>query len=256
MFSGLMAPAASPTVGQPGGQPGYDCPEEEPKEGARTLVLTSYDLPKFFYGSPAKIGASPAYYMAALGCLIWYGDKHSRTGRKARTPMDVDAMVTKWKRLVVALATAHDKDEADRVEATVEECLSPILAAPIKQVREFAPKLLAALKADKSVPFIIWRAYEVWILQMKNAPDEDIKELKTGLAREIVELVESDVKPQLGEAMIRALQWRSPEQLEKMKEVVEKEHAAGRPARLKGRESCIFLESGGTEDNPEVCVQI
>ena len=69
-------------------------------------------------------------------------------------------------------------------------------------------------------------------------------------------MVEQDAKDQLPDAMIRALQWRSPEKLEQVKEVVAKEKAAGRKTRLKGRESCLFLEAGGTEEQPEVCVQV
>ena len=52
---------------------------------------------------------------------------------------------------LTGLATAHDKDAADRYEAAIEECLTPILAAPIKQVREFYPKLLKALKENPLV---------------------------------------------------------------------------------------------------------
>lgn len=166
--------------------------------------------------------------------------------------MEVDEMVKRWHRVVLGLAMAHDKDAADRHEAAVEECLQPILAAPVKQLREFAPKLLAALKGDPQCPFIIWRAYEVWVDMIKEAPNDGIKELKKDLARQIVEMVEEDVKPQVGEAMVRALMWRSPEALEKVKASVEK----GNKPRLRGRESCLFLELGGTEQEPEVCVQL
>lgn len=170
--------------------------------------------------------------------------------------MDVDALVAKWKTVVVALATAHTKAEADRAEAAIEDLLVPILAAPIKQVREFARKLSNELVQDERVPFLVHRAYAVWVDMMIHAPDEDIKELKTDLAREIVDMVEEDAKRDLPAAMVRALQWRSPSQLEQVKEVLEKEKAAGRGARLAGRESCLFLLAGGTEENPEVCVQI
>jgi len=240
--------------------PGYDCPEPEEKAvGARTLVLQSYSLPAFFYGYINRVetmDCSAAYQMSRLGVILWYGDKCNFMSRKRRTPMDVPEMVERWKTVVVGLALAHDKDEADRFEASVETCLQPILAAPIKQVREFAAALHAALKADKRVPFLVWRPYEIWVAQMKNAPDEDVKELKAHLAREIVNLVEEDVKSQLPEAMVRALMWRSPETLEEVRDVVVKEKAAGRGVRLKGRESCLFLEAGGTVEDPQVCVQV
>jgi hypothetical protein len=96
----------------------------------------------------------------------------------------------------------------------------------------------------------------MWVEQMKGLPDEDIKVLKTDLAKEIVDMVEDDAKRDLPAAMVRALQWRSPEQLEKVKQVVQTEKEAGRPVHLRGRESCLFLEAGGTEEAPEVCIQV
>ena len=57
-------------------------------------------------------------------------------------------------------------------------------------------------------------------------------------------------------SLVHALQWRSPEKLAKVKDAVVKAQAAGEKPRLRGRESCLFLEVGGTEDEPEVCVQI
>ena len=170
--------------------------------------------------------------------------------------MDVDELVKRWHETIVGLAMAHDKDGVDRYESAVEECLSPILTAPVKQLREFGPKLLKSLKADTSVPYLIWRAYEVWIDQMDKATDEDIVTLKKDLAADIVKMVEEDAKAQLPDAMVRALMWRSPDTLEKVKEVVTEEKAAGRSVRIKGRESCLFLEAGGTEAHPKVCVQI
>jgi hypothetical protein len=76
------------------------------------------------------------------------------------------------------------------------------------------------------------------------------------LAQEIASLVEQDVKDQLPDALIRALQWRPPEQLEQVKQAVIESQARGERPRLRGRESCLFLEVGGTEDEPEACVQI
>jgi hypothetical protein len=241
---------------------GEEEPERNPIIGnmdARQLVLSSYDLPKVFYGSPHRIiSGHAAAQMSQLGLMIWYADECNHTGRSRRTPMDVDGMVAKWKTLIVGLSLAHDKDEADRIEASVEECLSPILAAPIKQVRTFAAKLMEALKADPKVPFLVWRPYEIWVSQMKDAPDGDVKELKTDLAKQIVDLVEKDVASQLPDAMVRALQWRSAAALEEMKGAVEKEHAKGGKARLTGKESCLFLSvvGNGTEDEPQYCVQV
>ena len=177
--------------------------------------------------------------------------------RRGRKPMNVDALVEEWATVVTGMAVAHDKDESDRYEAAIEKCLVPILSAPIKQVREFYPKLLAKLKSNPQVPFLVWRSYEIWVDQvLSKAPDEGIKALKTELAREIAEMVEQDVKDQIPEALIRALQWRNAETLVEVKDAVVKEKASGRPVRLRGRESCLFLEVGGTEQEPKVCVQI
>lgn len=171
--------------------------------------------------------------------------------------MDVDGMVNRWHTAVVALAMAHDKDEADRVEASIEECLLPLLGAPISQIRDFADRLLVTLKSDPKVPYLVWRGYEQYVeLVVRNATDGGIKELKTEAATAIADMVEEDLKPQLHEALVRALQWRSPEKLKEVAKVVAEEKVKGNKPRLRGRESCLFLESGGTEDAPKVCVQI
>jgi hypothetical protein len=227
--------------------------------GIRTLWMDTIYVGKYFYdcpGFPKRISGSAAQRIRDLGVLIKYSDEHYRTGRRKKVPIKVDEFVKLWLDTIVGLCTAHDKDAVDRYEVQVEECLKPMLRAPVKQLREFGPKLLAALKEDQRVPYLVWVAYEVWIAQMKDAPDEDIKELKADLAKQVVDLVIEDARRDLPHAMVLALQWRSPEKLQKTKEVVERERAAGRPARVRGRESCLFLEVGGTEEAPEVCVQI
>lgn len=231
--------------------------------GIRTVLLTSYDRGKAFYSEGlvarnARKSQSAVRWANELGVMLWYGAKfNTHRGRIKSRPMNIEEMVEKWHKLVVGLAVAHDKDEADRLEAAVEACLTPILAAPVKQLREFAVLVRDSLKNDPSVPYLIWHGFEVWVDKIvTTASDEDVKELKTQLAAEIVEMVEEDAKRDLPAAMIRALQWRSPEQLENVKEVVETEKKAGRKVRLRGRESCLFLEAGGTEDEPKVCVQV
>jgi hypothetical protein len=227
--------------------------EDEAKEGIRTTILNSYHIPMGFY----LIIGKAAKTLDTLGSLIYYGLELGYMGHTKRSLMNVDAVVQHWRTVIVGLATAHDKDEADRYEAAVDECLTPILSAPIKQIRDFYPKLLAALKDDPAVPFLVWRGYEIWIeMVISKAPDEDIKQLKADLAKEIADLVEKDVKDQLPDALIRALMWRSAETLEKVKAAVTESQTRGEKARLRGRESCLFLEVGGTLDNPAVCVQI
>jgi hypothetical protein len=236
-----------------GNHPGYDAPIERKMRGIRTELICSYDIPRFFYSTVH--GLSPVKRADEIGLLLWYGVGCRRMGRKKRTEMNVDGLVEKWADVLTGLATAHDKDTADRYEAAIEECLTPLLAAPIKQIREFYPKLLKALKSNPQVPFLVWRGYEIWIDQiLSKAPDEDVKELKTKLAKEITDMVEQDVKDQIPEALIRALQWRSGETLEEVKAVVIKEKAKGNKVRLRGKESCLFMYAGEGEN--EVCVQI
>lgn len=226
------------------------------EEDARSFALAAYDIGKLMYGycPPFRNWPGAVHNINEIGCLCWYAIKEP--SRKRKHPMKIAEMVTKWKALVVGLAVAHDKDEADRLEASVEEMLTPLLAAPISQIRQFSALLLAELKNDKAVPYLVWKAFEVWVEQMEKAPDGEVKELKQDLARQIVDMVEQDAKEQLPDAMVRALMWRSPEKLEEVRAVVEEEKAAGRRVRLKGRESCLFLEAGGTEENPVVCVQV
>lgn len=237
--------------------------------GVRSLMIAAYAVPREIFrdgipnSEPKELPiqdrrrtGSAAYHLRQLGILLRYADQLNYMSHKKRTPMDIEAMIVHWKEALVGLCTAHDKDAADRYEASIESCLTPLLAAPIKQIREFSLKLAEALEADPNVPFLVHRSFRVWVEQMKHAPDEDVIELKTGLATEIVHMVEDDAKRDLPTAMIRALQWRSPSQLEEVKKVVLKEKEAGRGVRLRGRESCLFLEAGGTEADPEVCIQV
>jgi hypothetical protein len=237
-----------------GAHPGYDAPEKRAVNGIRTEVINSYAIPRSFY---SDFRHSAAKKMHELGVVMWYSAQCRRMGGTKRKPMNVDKLVEEWATVVTGMAVAHDKDESDRYEAAIEKCLVPILTAPIKQVREFYPKLLVALKANPQVPFLVWRSYEIWIDQvLSKAPDEGIKALKTELAKEIADMVEQDVKDQIPEALIRALQWRNAETLAEVRDTVVKEKAKGNQVRLRGRESCLFLEVGGTEQEPKVCVQI
>ena len=224
----------------------------------RQMLLGGYEWGRFVYGMRVhrRMWPSPVHWARELGCILWYATTVDEVPHKGNTDMKIAEMVEKWHKVFVGLALAHDKDDADRYEASVEELLTPMLAAPVEQLRQFADLLLVSLMNDTQVPFLVWRAFEVYVEQMRTAPDGEIIALKTELAKEIVQMVEQDAKDQLPDAMIRALQWRSPEKLEQVKEVVAKEKAAGRKTRLKGRESCLFLEAGGTEEQPEVCVQV
>jgi hypothetical protein len=158
--------------------------------------------------------------------------------------MDIDAMVQGWHQVVLALATAHDKDGVDHAEFAIEELMAPLLTAPVRQLRAFWTQLETALKNDPRVPFFVWRMFEAYgEVVVKNAKDQAIIELKTALAREIAEMVEKDVQPDIGEAITQALKWRHPETLTEIRDALQ----SGEKPKLKGRESCLFLCVNGLE---------
>lgn len=155
--------------------------------------------------------------------------------------MKVDELVEQWIEAVVGMCLAHDKDEYDANDAKADELLGPLLAAPVKQVREFYHKLAARMRSDKRVPMLVWMGFEAWGETMvKDAPDEGVKRLKNKLAAEIAELVEEPIRDQIPKAIERALRWRDPETLQAVKETLE----SGVKPKLRGRESCLFLEAG------------
>jgi hypothetical protein len=158
--------------------------------------------------------------------------------RKRRVEMDIPALVASWIPIIRGLSTAHSKDEIDRCEFEAETHLQPLLAAPVKQLREFYAQLCAALRNDPTIPMFVWTAFDAWHeVIVKRAPDEDVRELKTKLAAEVADLVEGDVLPDIKTALVAALQWRSPEVLAEVKQAV----SAGAKPRVRGRESCLFL---------------
>lgn len=181
-----------------------------------------------------------------LRAYLQYMHERPSWGKK-RTPMDVKLLVEKWVPIIRGLSTAHEKAPIDACEFVMDEHLTPLLAAPVAQIREFYGQLVSALKADPTIPFFVWVWFESWgDTILKDAPDGDIKELKITLATEIAELVEKDVQPDLKAAIAGALQWRGPQTLERIKGAVEK----GSKAKLVGKESCLFLEVE-TEDGME-----
>jgi len=164
--------------------------------------------------------------------------------RRRRIPVDVTTMVQRWVPVIRGIATGHDKDTVDGCEFQLEELLTPMLTAPVKQLREFYAQLVDALKADPTIPWFIWSTFEAWGEEvLSKAPDDDVKELKADLAREVAELVERDVMPDVKEAIAGALRWRSPERLAEIRDKVK----GGHKPRLRGRESCLFLHVDGTE---------
>lgn len=216
--------------------------------GARTLAIQSYSWGGSIYGWVIEKS------VANLACMLGYAcdvPNRPRKGRKLQL-MDIDQVVKDWMDVVVRIAVAHDKDAADAAEAEVEKILTPLLSAPIKQIRQFYARLIETMKADPRVPFMVWRAFEHWHDQfIKPAPDEDIKQLKRELAEEIANMVEEDVRPDLKEAMVNALMWRNPKKLEEMKEAIVEGKAKGVKPRVKGRESCLFLQVPQESGDPK-----
>jgi hypothetical protein len=169
--------------------------------------------------------------------------------RRKRTSMDVDKLIGVWLPIVKGIATSHDKKDLDAAEFAMDEALTPILAAPVKQIREFYTKLCAALKDDPAVPFFVWATFSAWgEVILKGAPDGEVVRLKKDIAGRIADLVEEDVRPDIQSAIVGALQWRSQGELEKVEAAVK----AGAKPRLRGRESCLFLVVGDGPDAPTV----
>lgn len=183
-----------------------------------------------------------------LGSMCRWGMVCGRMKSRV-TKMNVDEMVSKWTAAIVGMATAHDKDSYDSHDAKADELMTPILSAPIKQVREFYKKLRAALRADPRVPMLVWMGFEAWgEVMVKGAEDDaSIKRLKNKLAGEIADLVEMEVQDQIPEAIKRALRWRDPETLQEVKEALQE----GAKPKLVGRQSCLFLELDKPKKNGE-----
>jgi hypothetical protein len=159
--------------------------------------------------------------------------------RRRRVPVDVPAAIESWKAVIVLLCTAHGKDELDAAEFRLDELLTPMLTAPVAQLREFYAGLLAALERDPRVPFFVWSMFRVWgeAVVDQAEPSASVTRLRRKLAGEIAAMVDEEVKPDLATAIRNALMWRPPEALKEMKASLE----AGAKPKLKGRESCLFL---------------
>ena len=213
------------------------------RTGIRDAVLSSPDWVAMCTQSAKWLEK----YVDQLAVYCRYiSDRPSRGIR--RKLMNINEMANKWEALIVGLATAHDKAAHDQWEHDIDDDLTPILSAPVKQVREFYALLVKNLKANKSVPFFVWRSLEVWHDGVvKSATDQEVKELKVGLARQIADLVEEDVKRDIGEAVVGALMWRDEKTLKEIKKTLVNSKKEGNPAKVTtqtrtvGRQSCLFL---------------
>lgn len=176
--------------------------------------------------------------------LFAYGCERPSRGKK-RIRMDVDAMVKQWLPLIKKLALAHDIDEKDAASSALDELLTPVIASPVDQLRDFYKKLTAAMKADKEVPWSLWRLFDFWgtnVLDQITSQQELV--LKKEIAGRIAERSIIAVPPQdWVDSMIGALMWRSPEKLQEIEEKLEQ----GAKPRVRGKESCLFLQVGESE---------
>lgn len=213
------------------------------KPGVRTAVIASLEAGKFLWNQRIfkRHRAAPVLLMTNLGWIIRYGMINGMCSRRKVKPMDVPKLVKDWVEAVVGMCLAHDKDTYDAHDARADALLGPLLTAPVKQIREFYTALQEAMRADKRVPMLVWMGFEAWgEVMVKDAPDEKVKRLKNKLAGEIADLVEEPIRDQIPNAIKRALRWRDPETLQEVKKTLER----GVKPKLRGRESCLFLEAG------------
>lgn len=215
------------------------CGHPDPKEkrcGARTRVMNSLNL-----NALAMLPKNPIKRISDLGSILRL-DMSGYFGRRRKAvPVEIPKLVDQWIEAIVGMCLAHDKDGFDAHDAKADELLTPILSAPISQVREFYFSMVEKMKADKRVPFLVKISFEAWgEAVVKNAPDEGVKRLKRKLAQDIADLAEVALRDQWPEAIKRALMWRDPEVLEQVKERLE----AGEKPKIRGRQSCLFMEIG------------
>lgn len=205
------------------------------RKNIRGRILSIYELGKM------ALLLLPGQTFRKINVLIDYAHYNPGHGRRKVPLVNIDEIVKKWVDTVYGITFSHSKDELDKWEFTINEMLTPILTAPIKEVREFYVRLVAGLKADERIPWVVWRMFEGFGSEiLSKAKDEEVIELKAKLAMEIAKLAEEEIKPQIAEAMANALMWRDPPALRRIKKALVK----GEKPKLKGRESCLFMEVG------------
>jgi hypothetical protein len=165
--------------------------------------------------------------------------------RRKRKIMDVQKMVDTWLPLIRQLATAHDVDDKDAASSQLDEYLMPVISSPVTQIREFYRELVVRMKEDKTIPWAVWRMFEFWgenVLD-KITQETELK-LKTELATKIAERSMAVIpREDWIRSMVGALQWRDPGKLKEIDEKLD----AGHTPRVKGKESCLFLEVDGAQ---------
>ncbi|MDP2945875.1 MAG: hypothetical protein Q8N61_00250, partial [bacterium] len=197
-------------------------PLDLPDWGIRTWLLNLVCYPA------VALSSYPMSRMSgrSLAALFKYGSDRPIRGRR-RKPVDVDAEIEKWHQALVGLFLAHTKEQMDRWDYRLDDLMTVILVAPVAQLRQFAKGLLEVMKADERAPLFLWSPLAGLGEHILGAPDEEVIRLKVELAERIARMAEKDIQPQLSQAVVDALKWRSPELLEKV-DIALRE---GKPAR-------------------------
>lgn len=200
------------------------------------------------------VGIAPAVYcqqLRTLGTMLRARHVKPARGRR-RTPMDIDRLVDLSTDTLVALSTAHDHQERSAADERSDELLRPILDAPVAELRTFAQRLAARLRADERVHFLVWSGFERFIAPLILMGSESAAvELRTHVAHEIAALVERQLdRGEVVMAIAAALEWRDPETLGAVKAELE----AGGTECLRGGESCLFLHVYDAQDREVACV--
>lgn len=204
---------------------------------ARSVIDIRENIPLGFMAFSQKQEWAHRLSFLAFAC--------EHPSRRKRTAMDVEKMVETWLPLIVKLATAHDIDERDSASSQLDEYLTPIIAAPVSQIRTFYRELVKRMKADPSVPWSVWKLFEFWGENVLDKIEkEEVIGLKTELAKRIAENSFAQIPAEDWiNSMVGALQWRDPAKLEKIQGALE----SGHKPRVRGKESCLFIEVAGME---------
>lgn len=176
-----------------------------------------------------------------LGVSLMYETLHPSRKRRQRVE-NLDAFAEQWKGVLLALGTAHTKEQLDAADYHTEDLFKGVLSMPVEQVRKFFDLLLEKLKTDGRVPYYIWCCLEKWKEKAAGvAQDVEARVLQAELAGELAGLLEPALSAQLRQSLQESLKWKSADVLGRIKAAVE----GGQEVRMTGRESCLFLEFGG-----------
>jgi hypothetical protein len=261
----LFAPGTFTCALKPDGQnPGFDCPTDDEIEALVASMGFDARNPREWILSglfaPVQVTWSLGAVRAAhrLGWALDYGDSMGRMCRPGKrrhdvTPEELTELAGRWHEALLVMATSHDPEAVTRMDETTEDLLRPLLTMPIEQVRSFTRDVSARLKADTRIPYLVWSHFHKLIEPMVlKGPDGKEVELAQVLAWEVAELALPKIEPEEWVAAIGdALQWRKPATLKRVKKALE---APDAKPRLRGRESCLFLELDVEDGEPIMVV--